>query len=268
MNSAITQTLKDFICLPSWGRGVLCVWGRNFLYFRYTILTTVAWIFVEPLLNLFALGYGLGHFVTDINGLTYAEFIAPAMMSISGMFVAFFEGTYPTYTKMYRQNTYQTIILTPISPDEVALGEIFWITSKAFLSVVSVGIVFTLMGLVRPEHLPLSLAVLLIMCWVFASMGVLLATIAKSYESFSYSQSGVIMPMSLFCGTYFPLEQLPTAAQFIAYLLPLTHGLMSVRMIFSNELHSVFFINIFYLLVVAILLSNLAVARFARLLIK
>lgn len=268
MNSTIAQALRDVFYFPTWGRGVLCIWRRNFLYFRYTLFTTLAWIFVEPLLNLFALGYGLGHFVTNINGLTYAEFIAPAMMAVSGMFVAFFEGTYPTYTKMHRQNTYQTIILTPVSPDEVAMGEIFWITSKAFLSVVSVAIVFAFMGLVQPERLPLALAVLLLMCWVFAAFGIWLSTIAKSYESFSYSQSGIIMPMSLFCGTYFPLEQLPAAVKYMTYLFPLTHGLMSVRILFSNEFHSIFFINILYLLVTAILLSNLAVARFARQLIK
>lgn len=268
MNLVMAQALKDIFFVPVWGRGVLCVWRRNFLYFRYTIFTTLTWIFIEPLLQVFALGYGLGHFVADINGLTYAEFIAPAMMAVSGMFVAFFEGAFSTYTKMRRQNTYQTIILTPISPDEVALGEIFWVTSKSFLSVVSVGTVFAALGLLKPERLPLAFLVLLLMCWVFASLGVWLATLAKSYESFSYSQSGVIMPMSLFCGTYFPLEQLPYAVKLVAYLLPLTHGLMGVRILFSNELNPLFFINIFYLLVVGIIMSNLAIARFTRQLIQ
>src|SRR5690606_36966400 len=110
----------------------------NFLFFRYTLFTALGWIFVEPLLYLFALGYGLGRFVTEIDGQSYAQFIAPAMMATTGMFVAYFEGTYATFTKFARQNTFQTMILTPMDPDEVVVGEIAWCTSKAFLSVVSV----------------------------------------------------------------------------------------------------------------------------------
>ncbi|OFZ18054.1 MAG: hypothetical protein A2Z20_08025 [Bdellovibrionales bacterium RBG_16_40_8] len=256
--------ISDVFYFPKFGRGVICVWRRNFLYFRYTLFTSLTWIFIEPLLYLFALGYGLGKFVTQIDGQNYAQFIAPAMMATSGMFVAFFEGTYSTYTKLTRQNTYQTIILTPISPDELVLGEILWVTSKAFISVVSVAIVLTVMGLVPIDSLLESLGVLLLMCWVFAAMGVWLATMAKSYEWFSYSQSGFITPMSLFCGTYFPLSQLPQVLKYFSYTLPLTHGLMSVRMFFAGEWNSMFFVNVGYLLMLGVILTNLASARLER----
>ncbi len=262
------QILSDVFYFPKFGRGVQCVWRRNFLYFRETIFTSVAWIFIEPLLYLFALGYGLGRFVNQIDGLSYAEFIAPSMMATSGMFVAFFEGTYATFTKMNRQNTYQTIILSPISPDEVLIGEILWITSKAFLSVVSVAVVLTLMGLLPIYKILPALGVLLLMCWVFAAVGVWLASLAKSYEWFTYSQSGLIMPMSLFCGTYFPLSQLPKGLLYLAYALPLTHVMMSVRMFLHGEFSSVFLINVIYLFALGALFTNLAVARFARRLVQ
>src|SRR5690606_35254282 len=93
--------LEDVFYFPRFARGVWCVWRRNFLYFRYTFFTAITWIFLEPLLYLFALGYGLGAFINDIQGMRYAEFIAPAMLSTTGMFVAFFEGTYSTFTKLH-----------------------------------------------------------------------------------------------------------------------------------------------------------------------
>lgn len=259
--------LDDLLSFPRWGKGVFRVWRRNYLYFQYTLFTTLGWIFVEPLLYLFALGYGLGRFVAEIDGQTYAEFIAPAMMATSGMFVAFFEGTYSTYTKLSRQNTYQTIILTPISADELILGEILWVSSKAFLSVVSVGIVLSLLGLVSLQLLAAPLAMMFLMCWVFAAFGVWLAGLADSYEWFSYSQSGFITPMSLFCGTYFPLSQLPQTLIYVAYALPLTHGLMSVRMFLAGEFNSMFFINFGYLLFLGLFLTNLATSRLKRKLI-
>jgi len=261
------QFFSDALYFPKIDRGVLCIWQRNFLYFRYTMLTTMAWIFVEPLLYIFALGYGLGRFVTSIDGMSYAQFIAPAMIAIGGTYVAFFEGTYATYTKLVRQNTYQTVILTPVSSDEIILGEIFWIVSKAMISMVCVSIVLILLGLVNPLYVPATLAVLALMAWVFAALGIWLASLAKSYEWFTYSQSGVIMPMVLFCGTYFPLSQLPDFLIAIAYALPLTHGLMSARMFLAGQFEPHFFINISYLLFFALLFTNLASARFERKLI-
>jgi len=265
--SVLRQFFYDLFYFPRFDRGVFCVWQRNFLYFRYTIVTTLAWIFVEPLLYVFALGYGLGQFVTEIEGMTYAQFIAPAMIAIAGTYVAFFEGTYSTYTKMVRQNTYQTIILTPVSTDEVVLGEIAWIVSKALISMLSVSLVLSLMGLVPIFKIPAALMVLALMCWAFAALGIWLASLARSYEWFTYSQSGIIMPMVLFCGTYFPLSQLPDFLMGVAYALPLTHGLMSVRMFLSGEFEAKFFINVGYLLFVAIFFTNLAAARFERKLI-
>lgn len=264
----LRQFFADLFEFPTWGRGVHCVWWRNFLYFQQTVLTTIGWIFVEPMLYLFALGYGLGRFVAEIDGQSYAHFIAPAMMATSGMFVAFFEGTYSTYTKLTRQNTYQTIILTPVSPEEVGLGEIFWVTTKAFMSVLSVAIVLTFMGLMPAERLVGPLGMLFLMCWVFAAFGVWLAALAHSYEWFSYSQSGFVTPMSLFCGTYFPLSQLPKGLIYVAYALPLTHGLMSVRMFLADEFNSNFFINFGYLFFLGIFLTNLAVASLKRKLIS
>lgn len=263
-----SRTLADVFYFPKLGRGAACVWRRNFLYFKETIFTSIAWIFVEPLLYLFALGYGLGRFVNQIDGLSYAEYIAPSMMATSGMFVAFFEGTYSTFTKMNRQFTYQTIILTPVSVDEVILGELAWITSKAFLSVISVAIVLAAMGLLPILKLLPALGVLLLMCWVFAAIGMWLASLAKSYEWFTYSQSGFIMPMSLFCGTYFPINQMPAALEYFSYLLPLTHVMMSVRMFLHGELNSLFVINVIYLVLLGALFTNLAAARFARRLVQ
>jgi lipooligosaccharide transport system permease protein len=256
--------LEDAFYIPRFGWGVYYVWLRNLLFFRRNLMTTFAWIFIEPLLYLFAFGYGLGKFVNQVDGVSYSEFIAPAMMATSGMFVAYFEGTYSTYTKLSRLNNYQTIILSPVSPDEVVLGEILWVSSKAFISVLSVTIVLLLMGLVPVAGLIPTLTILLMMCWVFAAIGVCLASYAESYEWFTYVQSVFIMPMSLFCGTYFPMGQMPKVLKPILMVLPLSHVMMSIRTLLRGELNSNLFINVCYLLIVALALTNLAAARFRR----
>ncbi len=260
----IGQTLADIFYFPQFGRGILSVWRRDFLYFRYTILTTLAWIFVEPLLYVFAFGYGLGHFVEHINGMSYIRYIAPAIMATSGMFVGFFEGTYGTFIKLARQNTFSTIILTPVGTDEVAIGEILWCTTKACLSVISVAIVLVLLGLMPTANMAPVLGVMFLTCWVFAAFGVWLASIARSFEWFTYFQSGFILPMSLFCGTYFPLSRLPHPIYVFAMFLPLTHAMQSSRMFLAGDFNAQFFINMMYLVFLGVVFTNLAAARFNR----
>ena len=258
---------QDLLHFPKPGSGTVAVWHRNFLYFKHTLLIAMSWIFIEPILYLFALGFGLGQFVPSIEGVTYAEFIAPAMMAISGMYVGFFEGTYSTFTKMTRQNTYQTIVLAPVSSDEIVLGEILWISTKAFFSITSVALVLVLMGLIQTQYLLGVIAVLVLMSWVFAAMGVWLASIAKSYEWFSYLQSAFITPMSLFCGTYFPLSQMPDGLIYLSYALPLTHGLMAGRTLLSGEIGSSLMLNLLYLFFAALFFTSLAAAKFKKKLI-
>ena len=68
MGSTITQFLNDIFYFPSLGRGIGCVWYRNYIYFRLNLLSSLMWISLEPGLYLLAIGYGLGHFVSDIGG--------------------------------------------------------------------------------------------------------------------------------------------------------------------------------------------------------
>ena len=63
----------------------------------------------------------------------------------------------------------------------------------------------------------------------WACFGIFIAAKAKSIESFSYWQSGLLTPMFLVAGTFFPLDELPTWAQVLGNLNPLYHCVELVR---------------------------------------
>ncbi|MGE0631704.1 MAG: ABC transporter permease, partial [Pseudobdellovibrionaceae bacterium] len=81
------------IRLPQSGPGVREVWHRNFLYFRYSWKVSVFWIILEPLFYLGAIGYGLGAFVSNIQGISYVDWFFPGLLCSTAMMVSFFEGT-------------------------------------------------------------------------------------------------------------------------------------------------------------------------------
>ena len=262
--TGVQRFFGDIFSFPTWGQGVWSVWMRNFLYFRYTIVLSVFWVIFEPMLYFLAIGYGVGYFVGEINGVPYSHFFFPALMASSGMFVAFFEGSYGGYTKLARQKTYSTIMLTPVEPSEIALGEIAWAASKGFFSVLAVAIVGATQGLVDTWLILPTLLILGILCWVAAAFGLLMTSYAKNYDWFIYAQSGFIIPMSLFSGTYFPLDHLPEAVQQAAYILPLTHAVMAARSLLQGDVQSTLFLNVGVLFALGFLLSNWATSRMER----
>ncbi|MCX8031763.1 MAG: ABC transporter permease, partial [Thermodesulfovibrionales bacterium] len=85
------------------------------------------------MLYLIALGYGLGGFIKEINGLSYIEFIAPGIIMSSAMYAASYECTYGTYVRMEYQKTFDAILATPILFNELVLGEMLWGATKSLI---------------------------------------------------------------------------------------------------------------------------------------
>lgn len=221
--------LKELFLIPRFNDGAIKVWQRDFLYFKKTWLVSLFWIVLEPVIYLGAMGFGLGAFVNNINGVSYIEFFFPALLSTTAMLVAFFESTYGNYTKLTHQRTYATIMLTRIGPDEIIAGELLWAASKGFFSVLGVTFVALFFGLIDNYKILLAMPVLFLLSCLFSCIGMIFTSVARNYDSFIYSTSGLIVPMSLLSGTYFPLEQLPSGIRYLAYLSPLTHGVAAVR---------------------------------------
>ncbi len=241
--------------------GIIAVWQRNFLYFQYTVWVTLMWVLLEPALMLFAIGYGLGPMVGDIEGVPYVEFFFPSLMCFSGLMVSFFESAYGSYTKLAKQKTYDSMLLAPLLPYEIGIGEILWAASKGFLSCVGVALVGWVQGLLITVWVFPSFILMAMLCWMAAAFGMWLASRARNYDSFIYAQTGILTPMVLFSGTYFPLHRLPLALEYLAWLSPLTHAVYAVRALFNAQPNWTLLGSFGLLLIFCLFLTPLAIRR-------
>ena len=214
----------------------LKLWNRNLLFFKKTILISIFWTVFEPLMYLGAIGFGLGSFVSTVSGHSYIEFFFPALLCTTAMLVPYFECTYGNYAKLTWQKLYQSILMTPVQPQDVIFGEILWGTSKGFFGVIGVILVASFFGMVNSIQIIPAIIVLFLVAWIFSCIGTIVTSFAKNYDSFIYTTSGIIVPMSLFSGTYFPLDSTPEGVRYLFYLSPLTHGVELVRNIIWNQL--------------------------------
>ncbi len=240
------------------------VWYRDFYVWLHYCGASLVANLGEPLLYLFALGYGVGKYVTDIQGMSYSEFIAPALVVASVMNSATFETTYSSYTRMTGQKTFDAIAVTPVSFQQIVLGEILWATTKACLSALTILIVFGIAGVIKT---PLAIAVLPL-CFVegivFSSLGMLATSKATNYDFFTYYFILFISPMFLFSGTFFPLQGTGAWLQYITWILPLTHAVNGARELFQGRIGWPLWSSLLWLMVAASLLCSWAVRRMVK----
>jgi len=228
--AAKAALLREIIRVPdlSWPH-VFRVFRRNLLVFGKTWKANLMFNFVEPVLYLWALGFGLGVYVSSINGLSYIEFLAPALIASSAMFSTTYEMTYDSFSRMAFRKTFHGMVATPVSLDDVVMGELLYGTFKGVLYGNVFLLVVALFGLVKSPWALLVFVPLALMVMSFSILSMVWTSIAPNYDSFGYFFTLIISPMFLFAGVFFPVESLPPGIRFLPWLTPLYHAVEAVR---------------------------------------
>jgi len=244
------------------------VFRRNLIVFNKYWLSNIMFNFLEPLLYLLALGIGLGIYISEVQGLSYLEFIAPGLLASSAMWSTSFECTYNSFIRLEVQKTYHAIVSTPVSLDEIVLGDIAF---GAFKSVFYGGIFLLVLFVLGYVSSPLALlvpAVLLLTGMVFAQLSMIWTSIAPNMEIFSYYFTLFITPMFLFSGIFFPIDNMPLFVQRLAWFTPLFHSVQLCRGLITGQLDPLYWANFLLLLLFSALLFHLPLALMHRRLIK
>ena len=182
-----------------------------------------------PLLYLLALGVGLGTLVDKgphpLGGVGYVHYLAPALLTAAALQTAMTEGSYPTYARLKWTKVFFGVVATPISPRQVADGQVLFIATRLTVGSALYYLVILLFGAAGGPQglLMIPVGVLLgVGCgaWVVALAGVM----RSEGAGFVVVARFVILPMTLFSGTFFPITELSPAIRWLAWISPLWHG--------------------------------------------
>jgi lipooligosaccharide transport system permease protein len=136
---------------------------------------------------------------------------------------------------MYFQKTFDAIIATPVSVEEVIAGELLWGATRATINSTIVLAVVAAFGLIKNPLFPLVIPLFFLGGLMFASIAMCFTAIAPNIDFFNYPSFLLITPMFLLSGTFFSLSQLPELAQFAALaFLPLTHVVNIMRSLING----------------------------------
>ncbi|MCE5298529.1 MAG: ABC transporter permease [Methanoregulaceae archaeon] len=258
----------DSYLIPRISRLSLKVWRRNWDVFFKTYQVNFLPPFIEPVLYLLAIGFGLGMFVGEIDGVPYVNFIAPALLAISMMNAAFFECTYSSYVRMYYQKTFEAMIATPLSLDDVVTGELLWGATRSLIYSSVMLLVLTVFGVV---DLPSSLFIIpfsFLAGLLFACIAMCFTAITPGIDALNYPSFLFITPMFLFSGTFFPLTVLPPTVQvFTVLFLPLTQLVIITRSLTLSSPSPLFLYSLTWIILATILFFVLSLWLMRRRLI-
>jgi lipooligosaccharide transport system permease protein len=188
---------------------------------------------VDPTIYLLAFGFGFGSLVSKVAGYNYIDFVGTGIVATTVLFSGAFPAMYSTFVKHQFQHTYDAILAAPVDTEELVTAEALWIAARTGVYGCVPMLVAMVFGLNPSWGMLLVPGIAALAGFGWACFGIFIAAKAKAIESFSYWQSGLLTPMFLVAGTFFPLNKLPTWAQVLGNVNPLFHCVQLVR-------HSVF----------------------------
>jgi lipooligosaccharide transport system permease protein len=184
---------------------------------------------VEPTVYLLAFGFGFGSLVSTIGGYDYVDFVGTGVVATAVLFSSAFPAMFGTFVKYQFQRTYDAILAAPVDTEELVTAEALWIATRAAVYGNVPMIVAMFFGL-DPSWGMLAVPFIAFICgFGWANFGIAVSGFAKSIENFSYIISAVLTPLFLVAGTFFPIDQLPEWAQFLANFNPLYQCVELVR---------------------------------------
>lgn len=251
------------LIVPRWRHGALAVWRRNVLVWRKLMVPSLLFNLGEPFLYLLGLGYGLGLFIGDTMQMPYLTFLASGILASSAMNTASFEAMYSVYTRMVPQRTYDAILTTPLEVQDILAGEALWAATKCVISGAGILLVAALLGAVQGWQAVWAIPVLFVVGLTFACLGLVISSMAGSYDYFSYYMTLVLTPMFVLSGVFYPVTSLPAALQSVVQLLPLYHAVELVRPLVAGRTPEQIGLHLLVLIVYAVPAFAIAV-RLAR----
>lgn len=258
--------MNPFNLVPS---HIFAVWQRNFLVWKQLAAASMLGNFGDPFLYLLGLGYGLGHYIGEMNNIPYMAFLASGILCSSAMNTATFESLYSAFTRMNQQGTWDSMLATPVRIQEIIAGEQVWAATKSLISGTAIFIVAALLGGIQQWETALfALPIIFLIGLAFSGPALAICAISPSYDFFLYYFTLAVTPMFLFCGVFYPIDTLPDFVQILAQALPLTHAVALVRPLLTEMPLNMPWLHVGVLVLYAVagftLASHLAARRLLR----
>ncbi len=216
--------------------------SRSFRYaesevmaYRRTWRGTVITSFVNPVLFLAALGFGLGQFIdggSEANlSVPFVTFVASGLMAANAMQNGAGDGSFPVMAGLIWRKNFHGTITTPLGPADIIWGRLIWGVGRLGFTLIVFAVIAVVFDALEIGPALLAIPPAILTGIAFTSVITAWTLTQDDGRSLSTMFRFAIVPLFLFSGTFFPISELPEWLEPVAYLTPLFHGVELVRKI-------------------------------------
>ena len=214
--------------------GLTHVVEHRAVQYRRTFRSSAFTSFLTPLLFLTAMGIGVGGYINPsasaaLGGYSYLQFLAPGLLVATSMQSAAFEATFPIIGGLNWQRTFHAMYATPLSPRDIALGNLLWTAFRLAMIATVFAVIVVLMGAAASPAIVLGVPIAVLTGMAFAAPIAAFSATQRTPARFNVIFRFIITPLFLFSGVFFPIDTLPTFLQAVVWLSPLWHGVVLSR---------------------------------------
>jgi lipooligosaccharide transport system permease protein len=225
---------------------------RNLYVYKHGWMVLLSGFF-EPLFYLLSIGFGLGALIGTIPGpggteIPYQLFVAPALLGTASMNGAINESTFNFFFKLNYDKTFSSILATPLSAGDIAVGELTWALMRGGLYALGFMVVLVVLGLIHSPWVVLAVPAALLVGFAFGAVGMAATSFMKTWQDFDLIQL-VVLPLFLFSGTFYPIDTYPEALRVIVQLTPLYQGVDLIRALTVGAISPILIFHVVYLAV-------------------
>lgn len=172
-----------------------------------------------PVIYLFAFGMGLGSRVAVPGG--YVPFLAKGILGITVMVNAFQQTSLSASISRLHFRTFQTLVMSPIPPLQTGLGIVLaGMTRGVAMGALLYSIAYFLFD--APGLSGTGMAGMVLTAFCFAALGMAVGLWVSDPDEISLVNNFLVTPMIFFCGSFFPIKNLPPLLESIVSVLPLS----------------------------------------------
>lgn len=204
--------------------GAVCVWQRDMIVLWRNWISEVFTVLAFPLTFFLTFGLGLKGYIQDVEGVPYALFVTPGLISMTAILAAYDDGAWGMWFHRIVQKTIEEYRVNPITVTEIIVGKIISGFTSGLFKGVAVGFCLLLLTGFHFEawYLLSYLLFIFLGCIIFSCFGSLCGTLIDKPENLGRFEAVVVMPIMFMAGLFFPLSAYPDTVLPYVKILPTT----------------------------------------------
>jgi ABC-2 type transport system permease protein len=220
------------------------------------IINQVIWPpIISTLLYVFVFGLALGSRLTNVQGVSYAQFLIPGLIMLQTIDSSYGECSSSIFQGRF-MNSIQEMLIAPMSAIEIVFGYVLGSLARALL----IAALITALGAVLvhtwPQQWLLYLATLCVVSVLFSALGLIFGLMAEKFDHLAVLTTFVITPLTFVGGVFTSATMLPSALRNLELFNPIFYTIDAFRRSYTG----VSYLPVAYSFTVVAVLAAIALA--------